>query len=163
MPKRTRELKPLTSEHEQALLVAFQIKKGLAGTPEAAGAPRDLAGLVALVTRYEQAVFSTHTRAEEELLSKHLAADDVRRLTAEHAEMRAHLAAAKSAAGGDAKNALLRFADLLERHVRWEERELFPACESAIGETALAALGHDIEVRLAVARAEARAAAKRVS
>ena len=162
MGKRSRELKPLTSEHEQALLLAFQIKKGIAGTPEAAGAPRDVAGLVAIANRYETSVMSTHTRAEEELLSRHLPPDDVARLAAEHAEMRALLTSAKSASGGDLRNTMLRFADLLERHVRWEERELFPACEAAIGESALEALGQEIEVRLALARAEARAAAKRV-
>ena len=163
MGKRSRELRPLSSEHEQALLLSFQIRKGLAGTPEAAGAPRDVAGLLALANRYELTVFSTHTRAEEELLSRHLAPDDVARLVGEHAEMRELLASSKTASGGDLKNTLLRFADLLERHVRWEERELFPACEAAIGESALEALGHEIEVRLAQARAEARVAAKRVS
>jgi len=163
MAKRSRELKPLTSEHEQALLLAFQIKKGLAGTPEAAGAPRDVAGLLALAIRYESSILSTHTRAEEELLSRHLPPDDVARLAAEHAELRALLATAKTATGGELRNALLRFADLLDRHVRWEERELFPACEAIIGDAALEALGHEIEVRLAVARAEARAASKRVS
>ncbi|HET7755392.1 MAG TPA: hemerythrin domain-containing protein [Anaeromyxobacteraceae bacterium] len=163
MGKRSRELKPLTSEHEQALLLAFQIKKGIAGTPEAAGAPRDVAGLLALAKRYETSILSTHTRAEEELLSRHLAPDDVARLAAEHAEMRALLANARSTDGADLRNALLRFADLVERHVRWEERELFPACEAAIGEAALEALGQEIEIRLAVARAEERAAAKRAS
>jgi hemerythrin-like domain-containing protein len=162
MGKRSRELKPLTSEHEQALLLAFQIKKGLAGTPEAAGAPRDVAGLLAIANRYDLSVMSTHLRAEEELLSSYLPSADVARLAGEHAEMRALLTSAKTASGGDLRNTLLRFADLLERHIRWEERELFPACEAAMGEAALAALGHEIEVRLALARAEARAAAKRV-
>jgi hypothetical protein len=157
MGKRSRELKPLSSEHEQALLLAFQIKKGLAGTPEAAGAPRDVAGLVALANRYEVAVFATHTRAEEELLSRHLSSTDVARLAGEHAEMRVLLTGAKTASGGDLRNTLLRFADLLERHVRWEERELFPACEAVIGVAALEALGQEIEVRLALARAESRA------
>ena len=50
--KRTRELKPLTSEHHQALLVAFQLKKGLAGHAESAGAPRDLPGRPALARRF---------------------------------------------------------------------------------------------------------------
>jgi hemerythrin-like domain-containing protein len=161
MGKRSRELKPLTSEHEQALLLAFQIKKAIAGTPEAAGAPRDAAGLLALASRYESSVMATHTRAEEELLSRHLAPDDVARLAGEHAEMRALLTTAKSASTAELKSTLLRFADLLERHVRWEERELFPACEAVIGLAALEALGQEIEVRLAQARAESRAASKR--
>ena len=41
--KRRRELKPLSSEHQQALLVAFQLRQGLSGHSESAGAPKDLA------------------------------------------------------------------------------------------------------------------------
>src|SRR5215208_2782253 len=62
--KRSRELKPLSSEHHQALLVAFQLKKGLAGHAESAGAPKDLPGLLQLARKFEEQVFRTHTRAE---------------------------------------------------------------------------------------------------
>jgi hemerythrin-like domain-containing protein len=51
------------------------------------------------------------------------------------------------------RQALTSFADLLERHIRWEERELFPGCESDMDEAALATVGHELEKRL-VTRAE---------
>src|SRR6266511_943247 len=50
--KRSRQLKPLSSEHHQALLVAFQLKKGLAGHGASAGAPKDLPGLALLARRF---------------------------------------------------------------------------------------------------------------
>jgi len=153
--KRTRELKPLSSEHHQALLLAFQLKKALAGHAESAGAPKDLDGLVALARRYEDSVFTTHTAAEEELLGRHLAAGDMRRLQTEHSQMRRFLASARLAPPGERRQALLGFADLLERHVRWEERELFPRCEEELGDEALATLGQEIEKRLVLARAAA--------
>ena len=159
--KRTRELKPLSSEHHQALLVAFQLKKGLAGHSESAGAPKDLAGLLALARRFEQAVFLTHTRAEEELLGRYLSDADMRRLTFEHAEMVRLLNVAPQSRPGETRQALTAFADLLERHVRWEERELFPACEAVMGVDALALVGHELEKRLVLQRHEAKAAAKR--
>jgi len=149
--KRTRELKPLSSEHHQALLVAFQLKKAIAGHAETAGAPRDLDGLLALARRYEDSVFRNHTSAEEELLGGFLSSDDMRRLLGEHAQMREFLERARSAPEGDRRGALLSFADLLERHVRWEERELFPRCEEQIGAEALASLGHELERRLVLA------------
>ena len=68
--KRSRELKPLSSEHHQALLVAFQLKKGLAGHAESAGAPKDLPGLLALARRFEEQLLRTHARAEEDLLGR---------------------------------------------------------------------------------------------
>ncbi len=58
--KRSRALKPLSSEHHQALLVAFQLKKGLAGHAEAAGAPKDLPGLLQLARRFEEQILRTH-------------------------------------------------------------------------------------------------------
>lgn len=153
MPKRSRELKPLTSEHEQALLLAFQLKKGLAGHSESAGAPKDLPGLLAFARRYETQVLLPHTRAEEELLSRHLPEADVRRLVAEHAEMRRLLQAA-SGRPQDARSALSQFAELIERHVRWEERELFPALLAVLSGEALAGVGQELEKRLVLARSE---------
>lgn len=151
--KRSRELRPLSSEHHQALLVAFQLKKGLAGQPESAGAPKDLPGLLALARRFEESIFRAHTTAEEELLGRHLSVGDMKRLQFEHAEMIRLLDAARTARPNDMRQALTAFADLLERHIRWEERELFPACEDALADDVLATIGHELEKRL-VTRAE---------
>jgi hemerythrin-like domain-containing protein len=151
--KRSRELRPLSSEHHQALLLAFQLKKGLAGHSESAGAPKDLPGLLALARRFEDSVFIAHTKAEEELLGRHLRAPDVRRMRFEHGEMLRLLDASRTARTGDMRQALTAFADLLERHIRWEERELFPACEDDLGEDVLAKIGHELEKRL-VTRAD---------
>jgi hemerythrin-like domain-containing protein len=149
--KRSRELRPLSSEHHQALLVAFQIKKAIAGHAETAGAPRDMDGLAALALRFEESVFLTHITAEEELLGRYLSPEDDRRLREEHAQLRALLADARGAQRDGRRAPLAAFADLLERHVRWEERELFERCEASLGPEELAVLGHELEVRLVVA------------
>ncbi len=154
--KRSRELRPLSSEHHQALLVAFQIKKAIAGHAETAGAPRDLDGLTALARRFEESVFLVHIAAEEELLARHLAPADLRRLEEEHRQLRELLVEARSARQASRRAPLLAFADLLERHVRWEERELFQRCEEAIAPADLAHLGHELEKRLVVAGKGAR-------
>ena len=154
--KRSPELRPLSSEHHQALLVAFQLKKGLAGHGDSAGAPKDVPGLLALARRYQDAVLTPHTKAEEELLGRHLPPADMKRLVFEHAEMVRLLEAARQARPGDVRQLLSAFADLLERHVRWEERELFPACEEALDDKALAVIGHELEKRLVLNRNEAK-------
>jgi hemerythrin-like domain-containing protein len=156
--KRSRELKPLSSEHHQALLVAFQLKKGLAGHAESAGAPKDLPGLLALARRFEEQVLRAHTRAEEELLGEFLTGPDMARLRSEHAELSRLLGAARAAKAGDLRAQLGAFADLVERHVRWEERELFPYTEDHVDEERLAAIGGELEKRLVLARSEQRAA-----
>jgi hemerythrin-like domain-containing protein len=149
--KRSRELRPLSSEHHQALLVAFQLKQGLAGHAESAGAPKDLPGLVALARRFEERVLRTHARAEEELLGRFLTGSDMRRLEAEHAELTRLVEAASAASPAEQRAHLGAFADLLERHIRWEERELFAYAEDHVDADTLAAIGGELELRLALA------------
>jgi hemerythrin-like domain-containing protein len=158
--KRSRELKPLSSEHHQALLVAFQLKKGLAGHGESAGAPKDLPGLLALARRYEEALLHAHTRAEEELLGRHLDGERLRRLKFEHQELIRLMGLAKTATPPDSRNALSAFAELLERHVRWEEQELFPFLEEQVQEADLVHVLAELEKRLVMNKLE-RQAAKR--
>jgi hypothetical protein len=138
------------------LLVAFQLKKGLAGHAESAGAPKDLPGLGALARRLGDQLLGTHTRAEEELLGGLLRADDLARLRAEHAELYRLLERARTATPPDLRSHLGAFADLLERHVRWEERELFPYVESQLDGPTLARIGGELERRLVLARVEAK-------
>ncbi len=156
--KRSRALRPLSSEHHQALLVAFQLKNGLAGHPESAGAPKDLPGLLGLARRFDEQLFRTHARAEEELLGGSLTAEDLARLRAEHAELTRLLEAARVGRPSELRGHLSAYADLLDRHVRWEERELFPYAEGHVDGATLARIGGELEVRLAAARGEAKAA-----
>jgi hemerythrin-like domain-containing protein len=149
--KRSRELRPLSSEHHQALLVAFQLKQGLAGHPESAGAPKDLPGLLALARRFEERILRAHARAEEELLGRFLTAGDMRRLEAEHAELTRLLEASRRSRPAEQRALLAAFADLLERHVRWEERELFAYAEDHVDEATLATIGGELERRLVLA------------
>ncbi len=154
--KRSRELKPLSSEHHQALLVAFQLKKGLAGHADSAGAPKDLPGLLSLARRFDDQVFRAHVRAEEDVLGPRLVEGDLKRLQAEHAEMIGLLESAREAQGAELRSALSAFAELLERHIRWEERELFPYAEEHMDAAALALVGGELEKRLVIARGEAK-------
>lgn len=149
--KRSRELKPLSSDHHQALLVAFQLKKSLAGHAESAGAPKDLPGLLALARRLEEQLLRSHAKAEEEVLGGHLSEGDLRRLRNDHAELRRLVEGARTAPPQELRASLGAFADLLERHVRWEERELFPAFEDRLDHETLAGIGGELEKRLVLA------------
>jgi hemerythrin-like domain-containing protein len=151
MARRSRELQPLSSEHHQALLVAFQLRKAVAGHAETAGAPRDLDGMLALARRFEETVLSAHTSAEEDLLGRFLSPSDLHRLREEHRQLHALLREARSGEPSVRRSPLAAFAELLEQHVRWEERELFPRFEAAIAAEDLSLLGHELERRLVIA------------
>jgi hemerythrin-like domain-containing protein len=154
--RRSRQLKPLSSEHHHALLVAFQLKQALAGHPESAGAPKDLAGLAGLVRRFNGQVLSTHMRTEEDVLGAYLPPEDFERLRAEHRELKRLAEAAGAGNPAEQRMAFATFADLLERHVRWEERELFPYAEAHVDASTLADIGGELERRLALARSDTR-------
>lgn len=158
--KRSRELRPLSSEHQQALLIAFQLKKGLAGHPETAGAPKDLPGLLGLARRFDEQLFRTHACAEEELLGTWLTADDMARLRADHVELARLLEASRNARAVEQRAHLAAYADLLDRHVRWEERVLFPYAEENVDEANLARIGGELEKRLVVAKGGASRSAR---
>ncbi|MBI3093717.1 MAG: hemerythrin domain-containing protein [Rhodocyclales bacterium] len=122
--KRHPQLQDLSREHHGALKLARAARQ----TAEA-GAADKLATIAERVVRLFAAELDPHFRVEEQglLLTLTQAGEHalVRRTLDEHAELR-RLVAALSAP--DAAT-LLRFADLLAAHVRFEERELFETAQ----------------------------------
>jgi hemerythrin-like domain-containing protein len=130
--KRDPRLHTLSSDHHQALVLARRIE-GEVSRGEAGAAT-----VVHLRNRFELEL-APHFAAEERHLLPALReagrAELVDRTLREHAALRGHLAGAEA---GDLGR-LDAFAKLLAEHVRFEEHELFPACEE-VGGPALDAL-----------------------
>jgi len=128
--RRDPRLHGLSHEHHHALVLVRTLRKAVADPSrlEAAGEQLDRA----LVDTLEP-----HFLVEERLLLPGLAAagehELVRRTEADHAFLRAQ-------AGARSVEALAAFADRLEAHVRFEERQLFGAAERTLDEATLAAL-----------------------
>jgi hemerythrin-like domain-containing protein len=122
--KRSPALRQLSREHHTALSLALRIAKAT----EPAAQERLLATIPALF----RGELEPHFQEEERSLLPQLAQAGETTLVArtldEHAQMRA-LAAAIAA--GDAA-ALAPFGELLQAHVRFEERELFVVAEQRL-------------------------------
>ncbi len=129
--KRHPALVPLSRDHHHALLLVWKIRQGL---KQEAGGER--------ISRYLLYFFrdflEAHFREEEEHLFVLLEADDElrRRAEQEHREISNLVTAIET--GKDATSLLSPFADLLERHIRFEERELFNHIEAVAGPHLLA-------------------------
>jgi hemerythrin-like domain-containing protein len=141
--KRHPALIELSRDHQHGLATAHTVR-------HAAGTNRAEARSAFLLFWNEEA--ERHFQIEEQVLLPALhgldAADEpVNRVLAEHAEIRRR-AADLSEEGQPAVDDLHRLGGLLERHIRYEERVLFPLIESALDDTQLTALGE------ALARAE---------
>ena len=132
--KRDANLVPLSRQHFRALVLCMRIhrKRAQRGVLQ-----REMLSLYAEDVRF-------HFQAEEKFLfpaARRLpeAAPLVRELLAEHKKLRRAFTAARRRTLKSAE--LTRFADLLEAHIRKEERRLFEECQKQMSEKALSALG----------------------
>lgn len=128
--KRAAALIPLSRQHHEALVLARR-----ACEPDRAGAePR---ALRALVLERAVAHFEPHFALEEQVLLPALvaagAAGDADEVLRQHSELRGLMERLRE---GDAE-ALALWGEAMQRHVRWEERALFPRVERLLDLRAL--------------------------
>lgn len=136
--KRHPSLQPLSRDHHEALLQVQMLRSAAEGSPDDRRVARE---------RFRDlwdGWFRDHLDLEERLLSALIpTADDLDRLRKEHGDIRSFaeqfVRVATEAEPGGAL--MLRLAERLHDHIRWEERHLFPAIEQAAGEEELRPLG----------------------
>jgi hemerythrin-like domain-containing protein len=139
--KRTDALAPLSRDHQHGLAVALQLRRA---TPRSAEAAREA------FASYWAAEGSRHFRIEEELLlpafARHGPADHeaVVQVLVDHVELRRRAADLELAETPDPEE-LRRLGERLERHIRHEERTLFPLVENTLPDAALGELAGEIE------------------
>jgi len=121
--KRSEELKPLSRDHHEGLLLCWKIRSGLnKGVEE-----KRIKQYVLYVFQHE---LEEHFRQEEELVFDLLPNDNARKTEAllQHDALRAMIKS-MSEKPTDLKHLLGWFADQLDDHIRFEERKLFPYIE----------------------------------
>jgi len=133
--KRALELRGLSDDHHRGLVLARKAK-------QAAEGEGDLSASEAWSEIESQfaAELAPHFLIEETFLAPQLEAAGAgvltRRLYDEHRALRACV----RPGGGRAPEDLARFGELLEDHIRFEERELFEAAQKLLTHEALAAV-----------------------
>jgi hemerythrin-like domain-containing protein len=150
--KRHPSLHPLSQHHHFALIQALQMRRAAEAPPEKRNAAVQRQAEKFIVFWHKTGI--VHFREEEEVLlpayARHSRLDQdagVIRLLAEHAEIRAtvrdfeHLRAKNLPIAAEA---MARLAKLLHDHVRFEENEVFPRIERALGEETLDAMGRGL-------------------
>ncbi len=125
--KRFEELQPLSREHNVALLIARSaLRAGRSGEAEAVGT------MWGKIARTFEEDMEPHFQYEERVVLpvlNELGLDTLaKRLLEDHAQLRA--LAREGDHGSSAE--LVRFANLLERHVRFEERIVFNIVQTAL-------------------------------
>ncbi|HEY9176274.1 MAG TPA: hemerythrin domain-containing protein [Flavipsychrobacter sp.] len=136
--KRSSELVPLSRDHHSGLLLCWKIKTGLqknVGTDRIAN----------YVVFYYQAHLKEHFRQEEEYVFPLLDKDDplIEKALSEHGELATLIAGLENAIPVE-PTSLEKLMNLLEAHIRYEERELFPYIEQKSGDSGLKNAGEII-------------------
>ena len=139
---------PLSQDHHHGLALALRCRKqalgqikpmGLKGLKERAQELRDFFADNLVV----------HFRAEEEVLFPQMRAlvpeseAILEQLIRDHQQIRAAIPRLEGEAG--LGKLVFDLGDLLERHIRKEERELFPLFEQHIGETGAETVGDEVK------------------
>lgn len=146
--KRSPELQPLAREHHRALIVALRARSVLAGRAFA-GPVVEFDALVAEVREHFDTTLASHAAIEDRLLGPELCrahgldAAAAERMVDEHRRLVACLGRAEDvSADADGRRAALgEYSELLERHVRFEDREYFGLLERALPADVLAEIG----------------------
>jgi hypothetical protein len=123
--KRHPTLQPLSREHFNGLVLVRRLREASEGDEAARRATREL---LACAWREE---LSGHFADEEKLLGPLVSDGDNARLIEDHRSLQRHIEMAAAAERAPSAAWLRETADMLEKHIRWEERELFPAAERA--------------------------------
>jgi len=150
--KRHPGLHPLSQHHHFALIQALQMRRAAEALPgkRVAAVQRQAEKFLA----FWHKTGATHFREEEEVLlpayARHARLDQdprIIRLLAEHAEIRAAVQDFERLRMRELPiktEAMARLAKLLHDHVRFEENEVFPSIERALGEENLQAVGRGL-------------------
>ena len=120
--KRSKQLAPLSREHHEGLLFAWKISQGLANHTA-------LDTLRSFVLWYWKHHIKPHFYQEEKILSPHMPPGHplLVRMKEEHEHIRELILNMDEEAD---KRTLVLLADLVNHHIRFEERELFAWLES---------------------------------
>ena len=138
--KRSDALAPLSRDHHVALETALRLRRADAESVDAA---------VARFGEFWSSAGARHFEIEEELLLPALPADDpdwaeaTGRVRRDHDEIRER--AAGLLGSGASVLSANELGELLNAHVRFEERSLFPLLEERLSGPALAELGRAID------------------
>ena len=140
---------PLSHQHQHGLALAVLIDRGLKADPS----PRKATELCGMVADMFELELVHHFKVEEEVLfpavREKLESDGIiDQLIAQHREMESLAGRIAASLEGERIELLTAFGELLSRHIRIEERQLFQEVQEKVLPEDLSELGTEIDGRL---------------
>jgi iron-sulfur cluster repair protein YtfE (RIC family) len=143
--KRHKSLQPLSRDHHQALILSQQLKKG---APQYKGMPSTLEGKKNYALSFYNGELVQHFKDEEEILfplGKNKSSDldtMISDIIFEHRRMESLINEIENAT--NLEELLDELGQLLEKHIRKEERELFVEIENILSDDELNIIGEKL-------------------
>ncbi len=135
---RSEHIKRLSREHHFSLLFCWKIREGL---------KRNVPGerIRKFVEYFWQRHLQPHFQEEEKILFAPIADRQVQRAIDEHKYIRQQIEDLPTYSEKKQRKTLAKIADIVDEHVRYEERELFPHLERKLSKEQLENIGNLIQ------------------
>lgn len=138
--KRSEHIMKLSKEHHSGLLFCWKIRQGLKGEVAAER-----------ILKYTKYFWSNHLdehfREEETILFFPLKDELVQKAIEDHKQIKHTLDTLQESSAEDTKQKLAHLANLIDDHIRYEERKLFPHLEKTLSEAQLKKIGKLLEAQ----------------
>ncbi|MDQ6901513.1 MAG: hemerythrin domain-containing protein [Bacteroidota bacterium] len=138
--KRNKNIKKLSKDHHSGLLFCWKIRQGL---------KNEVA--IERIKKYASYFWSNHLaphfNEEEVILFFPLKDELVQKALDDHKQIKDQLDKLLDESAGDAKNGLVRLANLIDDHIRYEERKLFPHLEKVFSGKQLEEIGKKLNAQ----------------
>ncbi len=135
--KRTDHIVKLSRDHHASLLFCWKLRQGIKYHISAER-------LIKYVQYFWQHHFSIHFKEEEKFLFAPLKDDIVQKAIADHQKINTLIEQISFHETENEDDVLLELADLVNHHVRYEERILFPHLEKNLSEEQLEKISREI-------------------
>jgi hemerythrin-like domain-containing protein len=135
--KRNENIVKLSRDHHASLLFCWKIRQGIKHHI-------DLDRMINYVRYFWTQHFAPHFGEEEAFLFAPLKDDKVQRALDDHKQIKASIETMDRLGIQDREGKLLQLADMVDEHVRYEERILFPHLELSLSDEQLTQIGTQI-------------------
>jgi hemerythrin-like domain-containing protein len=139
--RRNENIIPLSKDHHTTLLFCWKIKQGIKLGAE----PGTIKNYLAYFWKDHM---EPHFREEEEILFSPLVDEMVQKAIAEHHQIKDQVKKIMSLDGDAVIPELSLLSDIVDDHVRYEERQLFPHLEQTLGEDDLNIIGRQLAMKM---------------
>jgi iron-sulfur cluster repair protein YtfE (RIC family) len=138
--KRNENIIPLSKDHHTTLLFCWKLTQGirLKSDPEV---------MKKYVNYFWKDHMEPHFREEEEILFSPLVDEMVQKAIAEHHQIKDMVDRVLKTKDEAVYNELAALSEIVDAHVRYEERQLFPHLEQALNEEQLSKIGDALKMK----------------